>query len=195
MPQPAPYCLTFDDGPGPSTPALLDVLAAGSCRATFFLLGQNLQTQLPLAARMVRAGHVLGNHSYSHARPGAIDDAALAHEIERTDALIRAAYALAGQPAPDLIPMRLPYGPQAHDPRPALLRRLGRPHVGWTAILDDWQRPAPAAHALCATMRAHLAERRGALAVFCLHDASRHGEARPATVEAVRLLLADPIVG
>ncbi|MFP3559892.1 polysaccharide deacetylase family protein, partial [Paraburkholderia sp. SIMBA_049] len=34
--------LSFDDGPGPSTPSLLDVLRDASCTATFFLLGTNL---------------------------------------------------------------------------------------------------------------------------------------------------------
>ena len=36
------YALTYDDGPGPSTEALLDVLEAAGARATFFLLGRNL---------------------------------------------------------------------------------------------------------------------------------------------------------
>ena len=102
--------LSFDDGPGPSTPALLDVLRASSCQALFFVLGSNLARAMDVAARAVREGHVLGNHTYTHARPGVLSDAALTDEIEQTDALIREAYRLAAVPEPASIPLRLPYG-------------------------------------------------------------------------------------
>ncbi|AKM01382.1 MULTISPECIES: polysaccharide deacetylase family protein [Burkholderia cepacia complex] len=183
--------LSFDDGPGPSTPPLLDVLRDASCKATFFLLGQNLAGALDVAARMAREGHRLGNHTHSHARPGALADDALIDEIEATDALIREAYRRAGVPAPDAIPLRLPYGLVPQDNRVGVLTRLQREHTGWTAILDDWQRPAPSPEALCDAMRAHVADSaaRHQDVLFCMHDGSRHGEARPNTVEAVRLFL------
>ncbi|MDR5661805.1 polysaccharide deacetylase family protein [Burkholderia cenocepacia] len=183
--------LSFDDGPGPSTPALLDVLRDASCTATFFVLGQHLADTLDVATRIVREGHRLGNHTYSHAKPGALADAALIDEIDTTDALIRDVYRRAGLPAPDAIPLRLPYGLMPRDDRAAVLARLPREHTGWTAILDDWQRPAPSPHALfdamCAHVDAFTAQHRDVL--FCLHDGSRHGDARPNTVEAVRLFL------
>ncbi|MBN3834313.1 polysaccharide deacetylase family protein [Burkholderia sp. Ac-20344] len=184
--------LSFDDGPGPSTPALLDVLRDASCKATFFLLGKHLAGgALDVAARMAREGHRLGNHTYWHAKPGALADDALIDEIETTDALIREAYREAGVPAPDTIPLRLPYGLMPQDNRSRVLARLQRDHTGWTAILDDWQRPAPSPQALfdamCAHVDASAARQRDVL--FCMHDGSRHGEARPHTVEAVRLFL------
>ncbi|KAG8152848.1 polysaccharide deacetylase family protein [Burkholderia catarinensis] len=182
---------SFDDGPGPSTPSLLDVLHAASCQATFFLLGKNLAGALDVAARMARDGHRLGNHTHSHARPGTLADDALIDEIDATDALIRDAYRAAGIPAPDAIPLRLPYGLMPQDNRAAVLARLQREHTGWTAILDDWQRPAPSPQALFDAMCAHAdagaARHRDVL--FCMHDGSRRGEARPNTVEAVRLFL------
>ncbi|HDR9757906.1 TPA: polysaccharide deacetylase family protein [Burkholderia cepacia] len=189
-----PICLSFDDGPGPSTPLLLDVLHAASCRATFFLLGRNLAGALDVAARMAREGHRLGNHTRSHAKPGTLSDDALIDEIETTDALIRDAYREARVPAPDAIPLRLPYGLMPQDSRARVLARLQREHTGWTAILDDWQRPAPSPQALfdamCAHVDASTARQRDVL--FCMHDGSRHGEARPNTVEAVRLFLNRP---
>jgi len=186
--------LSFDDGPGPSTPALLDVLRASACQALFFVLGSNLAQAMDVATRAVREGHVLGNHTYSHARPGAVSDAVLSDEIERTDALIREAYRLAGVPEPASIPLRLPYGLEPQDVRGDVLTRLKRSHTGWTAIFDDWCRPPPSPHALAESMRRHIADRMalGLDVLFCLHDGSRFAEARPATVEAVRLLLSDP---
>lgn len=185
------FHLSFDDGPGPSTAPLLDVLRAAACRASFFVLGQQLEGALDIAARIVRDGHRLGNHTYTHARAGELSDAALIGEIEATDALIREAHRLAGMPAPEVISFRLPYGWQPEDCRAAVLARLQREHTGWTAILGDWQRPAPAPQVLCDAMRTHLAACAALQqdALFCLHDGSRHGEPRPHTVEAVRLFL------
>ena len=156
----------------------------------FFVLGSNLADRLDVAARMLRAGHTLGNHTYSHARPGTLTQAALTDEIERTDGLIRQAHFLAGLPLPNAIPLRLPYGVEPDDQRLVVLERLGRPHTGWTALSEDWRRPQPAARELFQTMLCHIDSRRHLESVLCLHDSSRHGEARPATVEAVRLLLA-----
>lgn len=60
--------LTFDDGPHPTfTPKVLDLLARYEMRATFFLVGQNITRRtFPLVQRMVREGHAIGSHSYSH---------------------------------------------------------------------------------------------------------------------------------
>jgi chitin deacetylase len=186
--------LSFDDGPGPSTPALLDVLRAASCQVTFFLLGRNLAQALDVAVRMVHEGHVLGNHCYSHARPDALPDAALIEEIAATDALIRRVYRMAGQPEPAEIPLRLPYGADLEDGRLGVLLRLGRIHTAWTAIVDDWRRPPPSPLELAEAMRQHIASRMsgGSGVLLCLHDSSRHCEAHPATVAAVQLLLSRP---
>ncbi|GAB2924508.1 hypothetical protein GCM10027093_74960 [Paraburkholderia jirisanensis] len=186
--------LSFDDGPGPSTPALLDVLRIASCSATFFVVGCNLAQALNIATRAIREGHVLGNHTFSHARPGALSDAALIDEIGHTDALIREAYRLAAVEEPDVIPLRLPYGLEPQDVRGDVLTHLKRSHTGWTAIFDDWRRPAPPPRELADAMRRHIAAQTalGHDALLCLHDSSRHTDARPATVDAVRLLVSDP---
>lgn len=183
--------LSFDDGPGPSTPHLLDVLRKAECAATFFVLGRNLERDMDTAVRAIVEGHVLGNHTYSHARPGCLSAEALVDEIDVTDALIREAYRLAGRSLPAEIPLRLPYGAQAGDPRVDVLDGLKRPHVGWTAIVDDWRPTPPSPSALCEGMRMHIAEHAtcGGQVSLCLHDGSRHRDRRDATVEAVRLLL------
>jgi peptidoglycan/xylan/chitin deacetylase (PgdA/CDA1 family) len=59
--------LTFDDGPHPiATPIILQELASRNIRATFFLLGQNVQKYPDLARRIHAQGHQIGNHSFTH---------------------------------------------------------------------------------------------------------------------------------
>ena len=60
--------LTFDDGPdAENTAKVLDVLKRHNIRATFFLIGKNVDAHPALAARMVEEGHIVANHTYSHA--------------------------------------------------------------------------------------------------------------------------------
>jgi peptidoglycan/xylan/chitin deacetylase (PgdA/CDA1 family) len=179
--------LTFDDGPGPSTDRLLEVLRDARLEATFFVLGLHAEGRRPLLRRMIEQGHVIGNHTWAHARDGALSDEQLARDIAATDGVIRQAHEETGVAPPPVIPLRLPYGVQPGDTRLRVLERLGRPHVGWTALFEDWTRPAPVVARLAEAMAAHVADRhrRGEDAVLCLHDASPRGEEREATVDAV----------
>lgn len=58
--------LTFDDGPSGATERLLDELQKRSVKATFFLLGENMEKRQALVTRMIEDGHNVGCHSYSH---------------------------------------------------------------------------------------------------------------------------------
>src|SRR6185295_5762056 len=59
--------LTFDDGPDArSTPALLDLLRTERVEAAFFCVGRRVEAERDLAARIVREGHLLENHSFAH---------------------------------------------------------------------------------------------------------------------------------
>ena len=84
--------LTFDDGPIPHhTDSILQVLADSNVRATFFTIGSGLRDHPDIAARIVRAGHELGNHSYSHRRMVLKSPGYVRREISDTDSLIRSA--------------------------------------------------------------------------------------------------------
>jgi peptidoglycan-N-acetylglucosamine deacetylase len=97
--------LTFDDGPQPLyTSHLLSVLREKDAHATFFVIGMQLEKYPALAEEIVRDGHELGNHSYSHQRMIFKSLAFIRGEIERTDRLIRRA-GYAGE-----IHFRSPYG-------------------------------------------------------------------------------------
>ena len=88
--------LTFDDGPWPgTTPKVLDALKAECVRATFFLLGKNVEAAPALARRTLAEGHSIGHHTYSHPlldrMPLAKAEAEINHGIEEDE------YAVFGQ--------------------------------------------------------------------------------------------------
>ncbi|HKC63487.1 MAG TPA: polysaccharide deacetylase family protein [Pyrinomonadaceae bacterium] len=58
--------LTFDDGPADDTDALLDMLCEQNLKATFFMVGRQVERHPQLARRVVAGGHEVGNHSFSH---------------------------------------------------------------------------------------------------------------------------------
>ena len=59
--------LTFDDGPHPiATPKVLQILKSRNIKASFFLLGQNVQKFPDLVHQIHADGHLLGNHSFTH---------------------------------------------------------------------------------------------------------------------------------
>ncbi|MEM0231112.1 MAG: polysaccharide deacetylase family protein [Candidatus Woesearchaeota archaeon] len=75
--------LTFDDGPTPSfTPEILDILKEHEAKATFFLTGKNVQRYPDICRRIVREGHELGNHTYSHFALTSVIPLTIRREIE-----------------------------------------------------------------------------------------------------------------
>ena len=62
----ASVALTFDDGPSEDTERILDVLRAQDLKATFFMLGRQVEMFPEIARRVAAEGHEIGNHSYSH---------------------------------------------------------------------------------------------------------------------------------
>ncbi|MEM9490770.1 MAG: polysaccharide deacetylase family protein [Myxococcota bacterium] len=76
--------LTYDDGPHPEyTPQVLDALAAGSARATFFVLGSHIEKWPDLFKRTVDEGHDIGIHGYVH------NNEAMGEQTERTMAIVK----------------------------------------------------------------------------------------------------------
>ena len=76
--------LTFDDGPGTKTVQIAEELHALGIKATFFMVGQNIEKR-PDAVKMVaELGHTIGVHAYTHADPRKLDAHQLEQEIGRT---------------------------------------------------------------------------------------------------------------
>lgn len=84
--------LTLDDGPTREyTQDVLDILREKGVRATFYLSGQECEQDPAMLKAIIAAGHELGNHTYSGRRMVFLSGATVADEIERTDAVFRAA--------------------------------------------------------------------------------------------------------
>lgn len=63
----SPYLyLTFDDGPSPVTPLILETLARYNISATFFLTGSKVQQYPHFVRELFARGHSIGNHGYTH---------------------------------------------------------------------------------------------------------------------------------
>jgi peptidoglycan/xylan/chitin deacetylase (PgdA/CDA1 family) len=81
--------VTFDDGPHPEgTPAVLEVLAVAGARATFFLIGEQVQRRPELVARILAGGHAVALHGYRHRLQLRLTPAAVSEDIRRGIAVL-----------------------------------------------------------------------------------------------------------
>lgn len=81
--------LTFDDGPNPKyTPQLLDVLKKYDVKATFFVVGENVQKYPEIIKRMSNEGHTIGIHSYEHISSWIMSPFRLKKQLEMTEKAI-----------------------------------------------------------------------------------------------------------
>jgi peptidoglycan/xylan/chitin deacetylase (PgdA/CDA1 family) len=130
--------LTYDDGPNdPHTLGLLEVLSKHNLRATFFLIGRYAKQRPEIAREIIKAGHVIGNHTFTHPLLTFKSNAQIRQEL----ADCRAALQDAVGEHSNLF--RPPFGGR----RPAVLRiarELGLQPIMWNVTGYDWNAP-PAA--------------------------------------------------
>ena len=163
--------LTFDDGPGPYTETLVNSLLGAGAPATFFMIGEHVDTFPETARRVAAAGFEIGNHSYSHSDLTRLPSAEIDDQLARTNvAILRAT----GR-RPTLL--RPPYG--ARDRRvDRIAARSGLGEVLWD--VDTLYRKRRDPRAVRRAVRRDV--RRGSIVL--LHDI------QPTTVEAVPKLIA-----
>ncbi|MBP2708487.1 polysaccharide deacetylase family protein [Microbispora sp. RL4-1S] len=134
-----PYCathkclaLTFDDGPWPYTPALLDTLKKHKAKATFFVLGRKVANRPEMTQRIVNEGHEIGNHTWTHPELTKLSDEEILSEVSSTSDIIQKTIGT----APTM--MRPPSG-ATNSRVGALMAQLGLPQILWTGSTLDWQ--------------------------------------------------------
>lgn len=134
-----PYvAITFDDGPHPkNTPRLLDMLRERNIKATFYVIGRNVDLYPNVLRRTVSEGHEVGNHTYNHPILSKLGDSTVRDElIKCRDAVARAAGV---QPRT----LRPPYGALLQRQREWIHRELKYPTIMWSVDPLDWKRPGP----------------------------------------------------
>lgn len=80
--------LTFDDGPNHNTSRVLDILEKYNVKATFFILGTNINNNEKIIKRMNELGMEIGNHMYSHKLLTKLEDDTILSEVKKVDDLI-----------------------------------------------------------------------------------------------------------
>lgn len=60
------FMFTFDDGPSPSTIEILDILDRHNLKALFFMVGENIAAYPEIAQEVIRRGHLIGSHGFTH---------------------------------------------------------------------------------------------------------------------------------
>lgn len=135
--------LTFDDGPDPAqTPQILQLLAQQHVKATFCLVGTNVQKHPELVRQIVSGGHTLCNHTWNHSLTVGKGSAAMmkADLLRTSDAIHQAA------PKAKLKYFRAPGG----NFTPALVataKQMGMASLHWTVDPRDWDHPKGETHA------------------------------------------------
>lgn len=122
--------LTYDDGPSESiTNGVLDILEQYGAKATFFVLGQNVDYCGEVLTRAVKAGCEIGNHTYSHIDLPTSSETEIREEIDYTDALVKKYTGKTTAIA------RAPGG--ALDEASGEI--VGKPFFYWTVDTRDWE--------------------------------------------------------
>lgn len=121
--------ITFDDGPGKYTGALLDGLAERGVHATFFVNGVNASGWPETLKRIVNEGHQLANHTYNHKNLNTCSAQTVAYEISAVQALITAAG------GDENAYIRAPYG----NANKTVKSVVTAPLIYWSVDPEDWK--------------------------------------------------------
>ena len=124
--------LTYDDGPNdPHTGRMLEVLARHDVKATFFMMGKYVEMRPEIAREVKAAGHVVGNHTYTHPNLVFVGTGGLRNQISRTQKALEDAI---GE-TPKLF--RPPFG--GRNPMTfGVVREMGLTPIMWRVTCYDW---------------------------------------------------------
>ncbi|KAK5673412.1 chitin deacetylase [Batrachochytrium dendrobatidis] len=131
-PGPKQWGLTYDDGPSPETPKVLDALKSHDIKATFFVVGAQVQAYPDILKKAYQEGHQIALHTWSHkSLPEISLDNAIA-EVVYSAMIVKDTIGV----TPKFI--RVPYG-KINAPIRKMLHNLGLTIVAWNMDSNDWQ--------------------------------------------------------
>lgn len=183
--------LTFDDGPLYCTGRILDLLAATTHKATFFVIGRNLANPKlrDFAVRALKEGHDIGNHSYTHPDFSRISSKRAEREIVTTHKMIQELVLEAGVDAKrqDRF-FRFPYGVGGswlnYQSTQDVLGALDYRIAGWDVDTNDWRMevgyfPRPSKKVIASVAKAKPRD------VVLLHDRAKTALHLPEIIKAL----------
>ncbi|HEY5695704.1 MAG TPA: polysaccharide deacetylase family protein [Candidatus Saccharimonadales bacterium] len=166
--------LTFDDGPGQYTEQVLDILKKYNVHATFYLIGRNVQSYPQSVARIVKEGHTVGNHSFTHRDLSTLSAAEVLTELTSTQQAIKQASGVAP------VHFRPPYGAQNQTVKNQAAS-LGLSDDMWSVDPRDWSQPGSSA------ITQRVLSQTGAGSVVLLHVLHQQTvDSLPAIIEGIR---------
>lgn len=129
--------LTFDDGPIPEvTPKVLEILDKYGVKATFFMVGENIDKHPEVFEMVVQGGHAIGNHTYNHMKGWKVSTAEYIANVRKWEDACERNYPK-GYPAPVLNRFRPPYGRTWVWQRKAV-KNLGYEIYLWDVLTRDY---------------------------------------------------------
>ncbi|HET8844114.1 MAG TPA: polysaccharide deacetylase family protein [Ktedonobacteraceae bacterium] len=127
--------LTFDDGPSPAyTPRVLDILKQFNIHATFFDVGNLVETYPDLALQEFKAGHTVGNHTWSHPDLPTLSQKDVTTQLQQTSDALKKAIGVSP------VFMRPPYG-DINDNVLQVINNFALSTVIWNVDPEDWALP------------------------------------------------------
>lgn len=127
--------VTYDDGPSPMTPTLLDTLWAQRAPVTFFMLGNAASAAPATVARAASEGHEIGSHTVSHPELTKLP------VKDARDQVLNAAKTITGITGVPVTSFRPPYGAINNE----IIEAVGLPAILWTVDTNDWKLPGKTA--------------------------------------------------
>ncbi len=121
--------LTFDDGPGPYTKAIVNKLKKHNAKATFFVLGQRVKSYPDELKAIYKGGNEIGNHSYSHPILSYEKKSVIQSQMSRTDKAVKNVIGI----TPTI--MRPPGG----GIDATVKKNVGKPLIMWNIDTRDWE--------------------------------------------------------
>lgn len=121
--------LTFDDGPGPGTPRILEALQKADAKATFFVVGKQAKAHPEIVKATAEAGMEIGNHTWDHPQLSRTKSAEVDEQIGRTQKAIKKASGVTP------LYLRPPYGDVSKKQR----KHLDMPLAFWDVDTEDWK--------------------------------------------------------
>jgi cellulose synthase/poly-beta-1,6-N-acetylglucosamine synthase-like glycosyltransferase/peptidoglycan/xylan/chitin deacetylase (PgdA/CDA1 family)/spore germination protein YaaH len=189
---PDKIALSFDDGPDPKwTPKILDILRNKGVKGTFMLIGDEAQANIGLMKRVVREGHEIGNHTWTHPDISEISNRQLDLELKLTERLF--ASKLGIQPLYFRPPYDIDEQPDTDD-QAAPVQRIqqdGYTIVGSKLDTNDWNEnprksPAEITQTILDQLQLMKTKPQFRGSIILLHDG---GGERSATVAALPVLI------